>query len=100
MQLRALTIALVAALAAPAHAADWIELHGILSGREAFVRSPQQSWLEAGFGRLDVGGNDHVSLATAQIGVDLKPMHWLDLHAHGIARAEPSSYGGNRGGIT
>ena len=101
MQRRALTVALaVLSLAACAQAADWIELHGILSGREAFVRSPQQSWLEGGFGRLDVGGNDHVTLATAQIGVDLKPVHWLDLHAHGIARAEPSSYGGEHAGIT
>ena len=101
MQRRTLlfTVALIAS-ATSVRAADWIELHGILSGREAFVRSPQASWLEGGFGRLDVGGNGHVGLATAQIGVDLKPVHWLDLHAHGIARAEPSSYGGTRGGIT
>ena len=101
MQRCRLILALALAVAAGSvHAADWIELHGILSGREAWVRSRQASWMEAGFGRLDVGGDDHVGLATAQLGVDLKPVHWLDLHAHGIARAEPSSYGGRRAGIT
>ena len=100
MQTRRLIVAAaLMAAAVSARAADWIEWHGIISGREALARSPQATWLEGGFGRLDAGGDHSVATATGQLAVDLKPAHWLDLHAHGLARAEPSSYGGKRGGI-
>ncbi len=76
---------------------------GFLTGRTAVVRG-QSSWIEGGFGRLDLGAKDaHDSAwrgnAVAQLGADWAPSSWLNLHAQVLGRAEPGTSKGRRAGL-
>ena len=91
------------AIAPVLSAAGLFESHGILSGSGVNVQS-QPSWLEGGFGRLGAGADNandtkNVGFASALIGADAYFTNWLSLHADGVARVEPSSYGGRRAGL-
>jgi hypothetical protein len=64
----------------------------------------QRSWLEGGFGRLTEGAggpNDAQPTIRGQLhlGLDWKPAETWLVHAHGVAQGEPTSYGGQRGGL-
>jgi len=95
-------IVLALACAASA-AAQTFNVNGIFAGRETYVTG-QPSWIEGGFGRLDLGASsvsDKRTRATGflQLGADWTPAPWLQLHASGVARAEPSNFGGRRAGL-
>jgi hypothetical protein len=97
-----IALAAVAALAAPARA-QTIRLSGLLSARGIYVRS-RPSWLAGGFGRLDFGSRTATSSTTthqevAQLGLDWTPSTWFDAHVSGVARDEPQTTGGRRGGL-
>ncbi|HYM62396.1 MAG TPA: hypothetical protein VEZ11_16050 [Thermoanaerobaculia bacterium] len=95
---------IAASAAAPAVAqTSSLQIHGFLTAREIYVKAPP-SWIDAGFGRFDVGadspnGNRTVNLDVAQVGLDWTPARWLLLHADGVARKEPSGTKGSRGGL-
>jgi len=97
----ALIILIALALTASASAqTNSFTFTGIVAGRENYVTG-QPSWLEHGFGRLDIGSggvNDSRIRPTgfAHLGADWTPTSWLDVHASGIARAEQSHAGGKR----
>lgn len=98
-------IVLALAIAASANAQTTsFTFTGIAAARENYVTG-QPSWLEHGFGRLDYGasGVDEtrwVPTGFLQLGGDWTPTQWLDVHASGIARHEPSSVaGGKRYGL-
>ncbi len=79
------------------------QLHGFFTARGIRVTS-QPSWTAGGWGRFDVGGSaadDHstVNVDIAQLGADWMPTTWLDVHADGIARHEPSETKGRRAGL-
>jgi hypothetical protein len=89
-------------LAGPAAAGEF-KLDGIVSLRGIAVKS-QPSWLEGGFGRLSEGADaagDSRAMARGQadLGFDWRPTAAWQLHAHGVARAEPSRYGGQPAGL-
>ncbi len=78
-------------------------LTGFLTAREAYVTG-QPSWIEGGFGRLDVGadsvsGHAYRGNAVAQVGADWRPSSWLTTHAQLLGRAEPSRNRGRRAGV-
>ena len=78
-------------------------LSGFLTARDIYATG-QPSWLEGGFGRLEAGGtapHEHRTRAfgNAQLGFDWEPSTYFDVHASGVARREPSGYGGRRAGI-
>ena len=90
-------------LATSAHAAVLFETHGILSASGINVQS-QPSWLEGGWGRLQAGASspdDHrnMALGFAHIGADAFFTNWFAVHANGVARGEPSRYGGRTTGL-
>lgn len=87
-------------LAPPLHAGD-VSLDGVVSARGMLVEGPR-SWLEGGFGRLgESGGAGHALLGRGQahLGIDWQPsQQWL-VHAHGVARTQPSRAGGREAGL-
>ena len=85
-------------LAAAAHAQPTIDLTGYVAARGVNATGPS-SWLEGGFGRLEARGDRDNFTALAHLGVDWHPTHWLDLHASGVARRDPSGFGGDDAGI-
>ena len=94
---------LLLALALPAPGQSTPVISGFLTGRTAVVHG-QPSWIEGGFGRLDLGARDSHdtawrSNAVAQLGADWAPTSWLNLHAQVLGRAEPSTNKGRRGGV-
>jgi len=98
--LASLSIVLVAAQVS---GQSLIEVSGQLSGRAAWVESPP-SWLDGGFGRLEAGGRGSdssriVHLETANLGLDLHPVSWMDIHVHGIGRNEPDGSEGEPAGV-
>ena len=103
MRVHILTVIVALLLSPLAYGAALFELHGILSASGVNVRS-QPSWLNGGFGRLDVGAdraddNKTVGLAFAQIGGDAYLTNWLSLHANTVARVEQPGYEGDRVGV-
>ena len=83
--------------------AETFSLRGIVNGRGAHSTG-YSSWIEGGFGHLDSGGKAPRegradAFATAQLAVEWRPTTWLTAHAHGLGRAEPSRFGGSRGGL-
>jgi hypothetical protein len=72
-------------------------LDGFLTARGVDA-DKRPSWLEHGLGRFDASGND--GFAIAQLGADWTPSEHFDAHVSGIARREPSSFGGKRAGLT
>jgi hypothetical protein len=96
-------VIVVALLATSAHAAVLFETHGILAASGINVQS-QPSWLEGGWGRLQAGASlsddrRNMALGFAHIGADAFFTNWFSLHANGVARAEPSRYGGRTTGL-
>ena len=85
-------------LAAAAHAQPTIDLTGYVAARGVNATGPS-SWLEGGFGRLEARGDRDNFTALAHLGVDWHPTHWLDLHASGVARRDPSGFGGDDAGL-
>ena len=85
-------------LAAAAHAQPTIDLTGYVAARGVNATGPS-SWLEGGFGRLEARGDRDDFTALAHLGVDWHPTHWLDLHASGVARRDPSGFGGDDAGL-
>jgi hypothetical protein len=80
------------------------DLTGVLISRGFQVKG-QPSWLEGGFGRLSEGAasptTDKTDIrALAHLGFDWRPVRTVVLHAHGVGRSEPDSYGGDRVGLT
>ncbi|HEX8171746.1 MAG TPA: hypothetical protein VF824_14510 [Thermoanaerobaculia bacterium] len=64
------------------------DLSGYVAGRGSDATGPS-SWLQGGFGRMDVGGNREDYSAVAQLGLDWQPVQWLDVHVSGAARRDP-----------
>lgn len=96
-------VVLASALALPAPAQPAPVISGFLTGRTAAV-SGQPSWIEGGFGRLDLGAKEAHdtawrSNAVAQLGADWTPASWLSLHAQVLGRAEPAANRGRRAGL-
>jgi hypothetical protein len=90
-------------IVAAAVGADELRLDGVVAARGLYVES-QPSWLEGGFGRLTEGGDRAGDTAAAfrghlQLGLDWKPSELWTVHAHGVARYEPSEAGGQRVGL-
>jgi hypothetical protein len=83
--------------------AQSFQLHGFLTTRETYVKS-QPSWVDGGVGRFDVGAtdaDDHRTVNTtfAQVGADWTPLHFLTLHADGVARNNNAAGVGRRAGV-
>lgn len=84
-------------------AAETFDLRAFVTGRGESV-SGLPSWMQNGLGRFDAGGSapDRGKAAAAgdvQIGVDWQPIQHIVVHAHGLARAEPSGNRGQRAGL-
>jgi len=73
-------------------------LDGFLTARGVNASHEPLTWLERGPGRFDANGND--AFAIAQIGADWTPSEHFDAHVAGLARREPSGFGGKRAGVT
>lgn len=91
------------ALAAVSASGETFSLRGFANGRGTYATG-HPSWIEGGFGHLDVGGlgpreGRGSALASAQLAVEWSPAGWLTLHVHGLARAEPSRFAGSRAGL-
>ena len=85
-------------------AAGSLDVHGLAAARGVWTRG-QASWLEGGFGRLSEGaGSPEEEETTArgqlQLGLDWNPSLTWRVHAHGVLWGEPSSYGGQRAGLS
>jgi hypothetical protein len=98
-----LSLAATAANAQTPSSSSSFRVFGYLSARSARVTG-NPSWLEGGVGRFDVGpkaGGDTSTRHSAlvQLGADWTPTRWLLVHAHGVARAEPSGSRGKRVGV-
>ena len=90
--------ALLISIAATA-AAETFDLRGFLTGRGAST-SGVPAWMSGGLGRFDTGGSGKATaLGDAQLGIDWQPVTHIVVHAHGLARAEPSSNRGQRAGL-
>src|SRR6476469_1367473 len=90
--------ALMISVAASA-AAETFDLHGFITGRGAST-SGQPTWMSGGLGRFDTGGSGKTTAqGDVQLGVDWQPVSHIVVHAHGIARAEPSANRGQRAGL-
>jgi hypothetical protein len=90
------TFALIFACGASAQQQTFT-LDGFLTARGVSA-DKRPSWLEHGLGRFDASGTD--GFAIAQLGADWTPSEHFDAHVSGIARREPSSFGGKRAGLT
>jgi len=73
-------------------------IDGFFSARGVSADKHELSWLERGPGRFDARGNQDFVLA--QLGADWTPNEHFDAHLSGLARHEPSSFGGKRAGLT
>jgi len=98
-----IVLAFALAANASAQSSSSFTFTGILAARENYVTG-QPSWLEHGFGRLDIGAagvDDSRTRPTgfAQLGADWTPTPWLDVHASGVARIEQPHAGGKRAGL-
>ena len=93
----AAALAIVLAVGANAQTQSFT-LDGFLSGRGVSAEKEYPSWLERGEGRFDARGNQ--TFALAQLGADWAPNEHFDMHVSGLARHEPSSFGGRRAGLT
>jgi hypothetical protein len=89
-------VAFVFALGANAQQSFTID--GFLTARGVSADDRLPSWLEGGEGRFDARGTD--GFAIAHIGADWTPSEHFDAHVSGLARREPSSFGGRRAGLT
>src|SRR5436305_9560136 len=89
---------LALALALGANGQQTFVINGFLTARGVNADDKRLSWLERGDGRFDARGND--LFAIAQIGADWTPNEHFDAHVSGLARREPSSFGGRRAGLT
>lgn len=67
--------------------AQTFDLTGFVAARGVNATGPE-SWLEGGFGRLDTGGDHDALKGVAHLGVDWRPVQWLELHASGSARED------------
>jgi hypothetical protein len=90
------TLALAFALGA--NAQQTFVIDGFLTARGVNADDRRLTWLERGPGKFDARGND--LFAVAQIGADWTPSEHFDAHVSGLARHEPSSFGGRRAGLT
>jgi hypothetical protein len=81
-----------------------LELRGFGVARGFWARG-QETWLREGFGRLTEGasgpsGERSGARGGAQLRIEWTPTEeWL-VRFHGVAKGEPSSYGGSRVGVT
>src|SRR5512140_2273629 len=96
-------LVVLALLGASSLHAQTFDLSGFAAARGVYA-SGHPSWLREGFGRFDAGGSSpgHGSadaIADLQLGADWRPVNWLTVHAHGLARAEPDDFGGKRAGL-
>ena len=104
MTLRASALsALLLLVVSAASSAETFDLHGFVTARGLYATG-HPSWLGGGLGRFDAGGaapgkGEGAALGDLQLGFDWKPSEHLVLHAHGVARAEPSELRGRRGGL-
>lgn len=99
--LRALVV--ITLFATPLAAQSPFRLTGVASARAAYATG-QPSWLNGGFGRLDVGAsapreNHSDFLGTLQLGADWTPAQWFDVHISGLARRDPDGARGKRAGV-
>jgi len=88
--------------AAPGYSAE-LHVDGLATARGLWAEG-QPPWIEGGFGRLTEGGEapgdaTYAFRGQLQVGLDWKPWELWTLHAHGVARYEPSEAGGQRGGL-
>src|SRR5207244_2504973 len=96
-------ILIAIAAASSARAESTFRISGFLTAHETYVTG-QRSWIEGGFGRLDVGAggvHEHAyrGNAVAQLGADWNPSSWFSAHAQLLGRAEPSANRGRRAGV-
>ena len=103
MPLRNLAIASILACIAEAAGAETFDLRGFVTGGGGYSTG-HATWLRGGFGRFDHGGlapdqGKGDPFAGIQLGVDWQPIPHILLHAHGLARAEPSDFHGRRAGL-
>ena len=82
-------------LVASGTSADTLSLRGFLTGRAATV-SGRDSWMTGEWGRFDAA--DGVT-AKGEIGLDWNPSRYFGAHIHGLARAEPDDFEGDRFGL-
>jgi len=82
--------------AATAANAQTFVLNGFFTAREVHASGPE-TWLRGGAGRLPASDSEHFGIA--QVGADWTPSVYFGVHAQGIARNEPSGYGGKRAGL-
>ncbi len=94
---------IVIVLASLPASAETFSLRGHINARGAYSTG-HPSWIEGGFGHLDAGGlapteGRGLAIATAQLAVEWHPTEWFTAHVHGLARSEPSRFGGQRAGL-
>ena len=90
--------ALLISIAAPV-AAETFDLRGFMTARGAST-SGLHTWMGGGLGRFDTGGTGKATgLGDVQLGIDWQPVSHIVVHAHGLARAEPSENRGKRAGL-
>lgn len=85
-------------IAATAADAQTFSLHGVISARGVNASGPEPA-LAGGLGRLATGGDRNDFFADAIIGAEWQPTTWLTVHASGLARREPSDFGGSNAGL-
>jgi hypothetical protein len=90
-------------IGSPPLLAGSFEVHGVAAARGLWVEG-QPSWLVGGFGRLSEGSvapgaDESAARGQFHLGLDWKPGETWLVHAHAVAHAEPSSNGGERGGL-
>ncbi len=90
-------------LVSTAATAETFDLSGFVTARGQYA-SGLPSWTRGGLGRFDGAGSSPdrgraVALGDVQLGVDWQPVQHLLVHAHGLARAEPSENHGKRAGL-
>ena len=91
-------VALLISMATTA-AAETFDLRAFVTGR-AENTSGLPSWMSGGLGRFDSGGSGRTkAVGDVQLGVDWQPVQHIVVHAHGLARAEPSENRGTRAGV-
>jgi hypothetical protein len=99
--LRALVV--ISLLASPLAAQSAFRLTGVASARGVYATG-QQSWLNGGFGRMDIGAtgpreNHSDVLGSLQLGADWTPVQWFDAHVSGVARRDAEGAKGKRAGL-
>jgi hypothetical protein len=94
----AASLVLLFASGANAQTQQTFTIDGFLTGRGVDADKKLPSWLERGQGRFDANGNEGSALAL--LGADWTPNEHFDVHVTGLARHEPSTFGGRRAGLT